>query len=187
MHSIENFVSNIMIKKRSNLVWEVQWQGRTAHRPCTRGSGGKGSCRSSCRCRSPGPPPPAPQSCGFQAWWKRGEIEKVFKAADLKVKLSTLSQNVQSAGYSCHLDVVTFIFCSNAFFANEYQPENWVWIQIEFSSSAKRKKGKMWSKMRKLQNVILRIEIKLIKFQNDVKTFLMNSTESAKLHLGIIW
>ena len=60
-------------REELNLVWEVLWQGRTAHRPCTRGSGGRGSCRSSCRCRSPALPPPALQSCGSPAWvrsWK---------------------------------------------------------------------------------------------------------------------
>ena len=83
MHHIENFVSHIILWEKSNLVWEVLWQGRTAHRPCTRGSGGKGSCRSSCRCHNQDPPPPELQSCGSRAC-KGERLRKFSKQQILK-------------------------------------------------------------------------------------------------------
>ena len=143
-------------REELNLVWEVLWQGRTAHRPCTRGSGGRGSCRSSCRCRSPALPPPALQSCGSPAWVRLWKFSKILKWNFAHYHRMC----VQSAGNSCQLNFpITFILCSATSFATECnQQGNWVWIHEKWQ----RKKSQRGSKMQKLQNVILRIEDKWI-------------------------
>ena len=184
-------------REKLNLVWEVQWQGRTAHRPCTRGSGGRGSCRSSCRCRSPAPPPPALQSCGSPAWVRLWKFSKILKWNFAHYHRMC----VQSAGNSCQLNFpITFILCSATSFATECnQQGNWVWIHEKWQKEEKSKgiKNAETSKCnfenwRQVNHILEKnylagdypspFEVKL---NLKVNNFLMNSTKTAKCHIRI--